>query len=96
MYVCNADGSNLRQLSEKAQNATWMPDSKYIVATITEDDGHIVTKGKLVSIEVATGKEIPLLSSDKYVAFHPAVSPDGKKLAFEDYANGVIYVMDIE
>lgn len=96
MYVCDSDGANLRPLSEKAQNATWMPDAKYIVAMITEDDGHSVSKGELVCIEVATGTTFPLLSSDKYVAFHPAVSPDGKKLAFEDYAKGVIYVMDLE
>lgn len=100
MYICDsdcqADASSLRSLGAKAQRATWMPDGKYIVVMFTEDDGHSVTKGELVSIDVATGAQNVLLSSDKYIAFNPAISPDGKKIAFEDFAEGVIYVMDIQ
>jgi Tol biopolymer transport system component len=95
LFICNADGSGLRSLG-KGQRATWMPDGRYIVVMTTEDDGHVITKGELISIEVASGARNTLLSSDKYIALSPAVSPDGKKLAFEEYAEGAIYVMDIK
>jgi len=96
MYVCNADGSGLRSLGAKAENATWTPDGKYIVVMSTEDDGHVVTKGELITIDVATGVRTTLLSSSKYIAFDPVISPDGTKLTFENIADGVTYVMDIQ
>ena len=95
-YVCNVDGSNLRSLGKRAECATWTPDGKYIIVQYVEDDGHVITKGELHSIEVATGARATLLASDKYIALNPALSPDGKQLAFEEAANGVIFVMDIQ
>ena len=99
LYICDADcqadASSLRQF-DQGTRATWMPDGKYLVAMVEGNDGHFVTKGELISIDVATGSKSVLLSSDKYIAFSPAISPDGKKLAFEDYATGTIYIMDIQ
>ena len=99
LYVCDADCqadvSTLRKF-DKGERATWTPDGKYLVVMCIEDDGYVVTKGELYSINAATGVRSLLLSSDKYVAVSPAISPDGKKLAFENYADGAIYVMDIQ
>jgi len=95
-YVCNADGSNLRSLGKRAECATWTPDGKYIIVQYVEDDGHVITKGELHSIEVVTGSRAVLLASDQYIALNPALSPDGKQLAFEEAAKGVIFVMDIQ
>ena len=96
MYICNADGSELRKLGTALLRATWTADGKYIVVGIEGNDGHFITKGELVSVDIATGAKSMLFSSDKYIAFSPAISPDGKKLAFEDYASGAIYIMDIQ
>jgi Tol biopolymer transport system component len=95
LYICNADGSDLRSLG-KGERATWMPDGKYIVVMQTEDNGEVLTKGELISIHIASGARNTLLSSDKYIALSPAISPDGKKIAFEEYAGGAIYVMNIQ
>ena len=95
LCVCNADGSELRQLG-KGERATWTPDGKYIVVMITADNGDVVTKGELISINVSSGTRNTLLSSDKYIALSPAISPDGTKIAFEEYASGAIYVMNIK
>jgi len=98
-FVCDAneqaDASTLRHFEEGGR-AVWTPDGKYIVVMVETNDGHVVTKGELVAFEVATGNKSVVFSSDKYIAFSPAVSPDGKKLAFEDYATGAIYIMDIQ
>ena len=95
LYVCNADGSNLHSLG-KGERATWTPDGKYIVVMLVEDNGEVITKGELISIDVASGARNTLLSSNKYIALSPTVSPDGKKIAFEEYASGAIYIMDIK
>ena len=96
LYICNTDGSGLRSIGTALLRATWTADGKYLVAGIEGNDGHFITKGSLVSVDVATGAQTTLLSSNKYIAQSPAISPDGKKLAFEDYASGVIYIMDIQ
>ena len=96
LYICDADGSNLRKLSETGERATWMPDGKYVVVMLASDDGHIITNGELVVIDVATGSQTVLLSSADYITLSPAVSPDGKQLAFTEYATGAIYVVDIK
>jgi Tol biopolymer transport system component len=95
MYVCNVDGSGLRNLGQ-GERASWTPDGKYVIVMLTADDGEVVTQGELLSIHVTSGARTTLLSSDKYIALSPAVSPDGKKVAFEEYASGAIYVMDIK
>ena len=95
LYIVNVDGSGLRSLGQ-GERATWTPDGKYLVAMLVADDGHTLTKGELISIHVASGAKNTLFASDKYIALSPAISPDGKKLAFEEYASGAIYVMDIQ
>lgn len=95
LYICNTDGSDLRSLG-KGERATWTPDGKYIVVMITADNGEVITKGELISIDVVSGARNTLLSSDKYIALSPAISPDGKKLAFEEYASGAIYIINIQ
>ena len=95
LFVCNADGSGLRSLGQGGR-ATWTADGKYLVAEKTEDDGHAITKGRLICIDVASSAQSTLLSSDDYIALSPAISPDGKKLAFEEYASGAIYLIDIQ
>jgi len=95
LFVCNADGSGLRSIGN-GQRPTWTVDGKYVVAMITKDDGYTVTQGELISINVATGAQNTLFSSKNFIALSPAISPDGTKLAFEEYASGVIYLINIQ
>ena len=95
MFVCNADGSGLRHFSVQGERATWTADGKYVVAQIEGNDGHVITSGELIAIEVATGATSSFFASDQYITLSPAISPDGKKIAFEDHATGAIYVMDV-
>jgi len=96
MFICNADGSGLRSLGTGAECATWTPDGKYVVVQTVKDDGHVILSGELMAIDVASGERTTLLSSNDYIALNPSLSPDGKSVAFEDRATGVIYVMDIK
>lgn len=96
MFVINTNGSGLRSLGLRAERATWTADGKYVVVMQTEDDGRFFTKGELKSINVATGAQSVLFSSEKFITLSPAISPDGKRLAFSDFMSGAIYIMDIQ
>jgi len=96
MYIINTDGTGLRSLGTRAERASWTADGRYVVAMQTEDDGRSITKGRLISIDAASGARNVLFASDSFITFNPAISPDGRRLAFEDYATGVIYILEIQ
>ena len=95
LYVSKADGSELKYIGHGEQ-ASWMPDNKNIVVTNVKDNGEIITGGELGVINVITGENISLLSEQKYIALNPSVSPDGKKILFENASDGAIYVLELE
>jgi len=96
LFVMNADGTGLRSLGTGISNATWTADGRYLVVMRTEDDGRVITKGDLMSVDVATGARNLFFASDRFITFNPVISPDGRRLVFEDYATRVIYIMDIQ
>jgi Tol biopolymer transport system component len=95
LFVANTDGSNLRNLGF-AEQASWMPDGKFIIATTVKDDGKIITSGKLSSINIETGESTPLISNQEVIALRPSVSPNGKKVVFDNPLDGSIYILEIK
>ncbi|MCK5787499.1 MAG: PD40 domain-containing protein [Chlamydiia bacterium] len=95
LFVSNADGSELKNLGY-CEQASWMPDNKNIVVTNVQDDGEVVTAGEIEVVNVITGKKTLLLSDKKYIALNPSVSPDGKKILFDNTNDGSIYLFEIE
>lgn len=93
LYVCEADGSQLKEIGN-GERASWTPNGKYVIVSLVKDDGKKITEGKLNAVDVVTGQYTSLETG--LVALSPSVSPDGTKLAFEDYASGNIYVMGIK
>jgi Tol biopolymer transport system component len=96
LYVINTDGTGLRSFGFGVGNATWTADGNYVVVQQVEDDGYYFTKGELKSINVETGARSVLFSSDKFITLSPAISPDGRRIAFEEYLSGAVYIMDIQ
>ncbi len=95
IYVCDADGSNLKSLVN-GKNPSWCPDSRSIVYAVVTDNGESFTSGKLYAIDVDGGSPVLLLGDSKYVALTPAVSPDGGKVAFENAIDASIYVINLK
>ncbi|MGE5499073.1 MAG: TolB family protein, partial [Syntrophothermus sp.] len=94
MYVMNADGSGLTDLG-KGYRPQWSPDSKYIVYMITEDDGHEFTSADIYVIKADGTSKQNLTSSQDKLEMNPVWSPDGSRIAFDDYKNGSVYVIEI-
>lgn len=95
LHVINADGSGLRNLGQ-AERATWMPDGKYVIATMVEDDGHYITGGELYAIDVNTAEQFHLTAHTGITALKPNVSPDGKWVLFDNPEDGNIYIMELK
>jgi Tol biopolymer transport system component len=80
IVLTNADGTNARQLTEgMAANyaMAWMPDGKQLLYTVVSHD-----RATLNLMDVQTGEVSPLF--DMSYNGTVVVSPDGKRLAFEE------------
>jgi len=94
LFLIDADGSNLCELG-RGEDPTWTPDGEYLIAVITEDDGHHITGSEVFAIEISTGERHHLTSHTDLIALQPTVSPDGNRIAFTDSETGHIYSMSI-
>jgi Tol biopolymer transport system component len=94
LYVINSDGTGLSHLGY-GERASWMPDGKYVVVTLVEDDGQRFTGGELFAVNVNTAESYPLSDHFNMIALKPNVSPDGTQLLFENPSNGKIYIMPL-
>lgn len=95
MWICNSDGSELKQLG-KGSNPQWLPDNESIIYTIVSDDGSTFTASDIYSINVNTGKKYLLTENTNLIPLTPSVSPDGKKVAFENALDASIYVINLK
>lgn len=95
VWVCDADGSNPVSLGAGAYPA-WLPDSKNVVVTRLTDNGHSFTGGDLWCVTVANGQAMCLTPGTDMIPVTLAVSPDGTKVAFDNDADGCIYLINLK
>lgn len=95
LFVMNVDGSNLVDLG-KANRPSWSPDSNYLVASISEDNGYNITKGDVFAFSVDGSQKINLTANTDLIAQNPNWSPTGSKIAFDVPTEGAIYSITIQ
>ena len=95
LYVMNSNGEDLRFLGE-AYRADWSPDSRYVVAMVTEDNGYAFTKSDLVIYAVDEVASYPITEHTQHIALNPHWSPYGDAIVFNDPETGHIYLMPIK
>jgi hypothetical protein len=89
-WVVPVDGE-ARDLGEGTWGA-WMPDSQRVLLAVVEGDGHQLTASTLFMVDVATGVRTKLARTTAPLVTVPAVSPDGKWMAFVDGRKGTVMV----
>lgn len=95
MWICNSDGSNLKSLG-KGSNPQWLADNESIIFTVVTDDGSQFTASDIYSMNVNSGKKYLLTENTCLIPLTPSVSPDGKKVAFENATDASIYVINLK
>jgi Tol biopolymer transport system component len=94
LYVMDADGSNIRQITadiDSHMSYTWSPDSETIVFS-SNRDGHV----NLYSLNLSTDALDQMTFKDEN--YDPVWSPDGTKIVFTStrfsYGASTLYTMD--
>jgi len=90
IWIANADGSGSRQVSSPCIDPcsedypAWSPDGASIAYARSQADGDIVAHGTIEVVDVASGIELTVLTTDgpEYPAY-PRWSPDGESLVVE-------------
>lgn len=95
LYVMNVDGSNLVDLG-KANRPSWSPDSRYLVASVSEDNGYNITKGDVFAFSIDGSNKVNLTESTDLIAQNPDWSPTGSRIAFDVPNKGAIYAITIQ
>ncbi len=111
IWIMNRDGSNKRQITRESfrllNNATWMPNSEYIIARKHFTATRSLGAGEMWMYHINGGDGVQLTKrkNDQQDAGEPNVSADGKELYFsEDVSpgptfqyskdpNGIIYAI---
>jgi imidazolonepropionase-like amidohydrolase/Tol biopolymer transport system component len=95
IWIMNRDGSNKRQISKETfrllNNATWMPNSEYLVARKHFTGTRSLGAGEMwmYSIYGGSGVQLTKRKNDQQDAGEPNVSPNGRMLYFsEDMSPG--------
>jgi imidazolonepropionase-like amidohydrolase/Tol biopolymer transport system component len=111
IWIMNRDGSNKKQITKESfrllNNATWMPNSEYLVARKHYTGTRSLGAGEMwmYNINGGDGVQLTKRKNDQQDAGEPNVSPDGKYLYFSEdvtpgptfeYSkdpNGIIYAI---
>jgi hypothetical protein len=95
LYLMNSNGENLRFLG-RAYRASWSPDSQYIVAMETQDNGYAFTAAELVVFGANEPTRVEITSNTDLITLNPSWSPYGDSILFNDPETGHIYLLPLQ
>ena len=94
IFTCNSDGSGVAYLC-KGSHPAWLPDNSLIYTVVT-DNGESFTGSDIYAVDVATGKAVLLTANTDMIPLTPAVTRDGKRVAFENAKDACIYEITLK
>jgi Tol biopolymer transport system component len=96
MYLYATDGSGLIKLLGTGIASSWSPDGKFVFYFLDESiDGHNITNSEIYVLSLENNTSYKLTETPGIFEMWPAVSPDGKKIAFTDEKSGKIFLADL-
>ncbi|MFN3596044.1 MAG: TolB family protein [Rubricoccaceae bacterium] len=94
LYVCRTDGSEVRALG-RGERPAWSPDGRWLAVMLTEDDGHHLTGADLYAVSADGAQRVRLTATPDRLEMNPAWSPDGRFVAYDDAADGALYLLPV-
>lgn len=94
MYVIGIDGNGLVDLGQ-GNRPQWSPEGDHLVYMITTDDGHQMITSDLYIIKADGTEKVRLNFPDDKMEMNPSWAPDGKRIAFDVFEEGAIYIIEI-
>lgn len=94
-FVSDMNGDNAKSIGRGAY-PSWMPDSRYLIVARGTDNGANYTASDLYCIDTVSGEATLLTENTDLIPMTHAVSPDGTKVAFENCADGCIYLLNLK
>ncbi|MBA3065915.1 hypothetical protein FP828_05445 [bacterium] len=77
IYVLNLINGKITDIG-KGYAGNFSPDGKWVIANISEDDGHKIISSELWLLKSDGKKRIQITNTDDRMEMYPAFSPDGK------------------
>ena len=92
LFVVSLDGSGLVDLGP-GHRPTWSPDGQWVAFVVTEDDGEAFTAADLWAARADGSGRTRITQTPDRLEMNPAWSPDGGRIAYDDVADGALYVL---
>lgn len=93
MFVMEVDGTGLVDLG-RGHRPQWAPDSQHLVYMISTDDGYKYLSSDIYTIKIDGSMKTKLEFPEDKLEMNPSWSPDGKKIVFDAFDEGAIYLME--
>ena len=95
IYVLNMVNGKIIDIG-KGYAGNFSPDGKWVIANISEDDGHKIISSELWLLRSDGKKRIQITNTPDRIEMYPAFSPDGKEIVFSELNTGKIFCCEIK
>lgn len=95
MWISTVNGDMKKDLGQ-GYSPTWHPNGRYILFHRIEHDGYKVLSGDIFVFDLERGKEHRLTCSSEIAEVQPAISYDGRYIAFFDAITRDVYIARID